>query len=561
MAAQSSSTPQIEMEPLPLINADVSTVGFSKIIDALMIKVPTEPKGGSAKGYSIRSMTTWEGVQEVMDRAAAEYASKSGAKGKARVVGNFIGNKGGSAKRITGVIPDFGYTKPIIGTLNFLLDAFQKADKVRTDVKDGVEKLKDNFDLVQVYLELYAAKPKVAAAALELYVTILIAVEEVINYYTKHIAIKGLKALWEGDKYEDKLLTCLKKIGDDGQKLILQADTAQKQEMQNGFSSLAAKLDNQADVLKDMAQKVMNNLLPLLEQYNQKLDITNKEYQFARRQAEIAYAENIILRGHLERATTPEIWPTTTREFLLEFLDSSDIEEADIGYITKQQISHGAPGRNRTDQIMKSHEFVQWITEPTSKELLVHGNSATTPISPLSFFCALLTQNLRRVEKFVSLAFFCGCHPYEDQGGSRTLIISLLAQLLRQEIHFDFRFLTYELAELMENGNVQAYCSVFDELVQQVSQDETLFCIIDGANFYERNEEMRHESAEVLCFLLDLTKSQTKFKILLTSPSITIEIREAIHDEDYLSLPEQGKSTADYSLLRFEREWDESING
>jgi hypothetical protein len=40
--------------------------------------------------------------------------------------------------------------------------------------------------------------------------------------------------LWDGDKYQEKLLTCLKTIGDVGQKLILQADTAQKQDIKNG---------------------------------------------------------------------------------------------------------------------------------------------------------------------------------------------------------------------------------------------------------------------------------------------------------------------------------------
>jgi hypothetical protein len=122
MAAQLPSPPQIEAGLLPVIHVDASAAGFSNIMDILKVKVPTEPKGVSAKGYSIRSMTNWEGVQDVLKRAATEYASKSGAKGKARVVGNFIGEKADPAKRLTAVIPDLGYTKPIVGTLSFLLD-------------------------------------------------------------------------------------------------------------------------------------------------------------------------------------------------------------------------------------------------------------------------------------------------------------------------------------------------------------------------------------------------------------------------------------------------------
>ncbi|KAF7526241.1 hypothetical protein G7054_g10818 [Neopestalotiopsis clavispora] len=578
MAARPSSAGQAKTTNLPLVTVDASAVGFSKIMNVLKDKVPTEPKGGSAKGYSIRSMTSWEGVQEVMDRAAAEHASKSGAKGKARAVANFIGNKADPAKRLTAVIPDSGYTKPIVGTLNFLLDAFQKAGRVRTDVKDGIEKLKDHFDLVQAYLELYATNSKVAEAALELYVTILIAIEEVIDYYTGHIAIKGLKTLWEGDKYQEKMLTCLKTVGDVGQKLILQADTAQKQNIQigedcndygrrdqreahknTGFSSLEARLDNQKDMMILEARAFMNNFVPLLEQYSRKLDIIEINDKERHR---VYIAENMMLREQLKRATTPEIWysePTTTCNSLLEFLNSSDIDEIDIAYITKTQLSHGTPGRIRIDHIMKSEEFVHWITEPMSKELLIHGNSATTPISPLSVFCTLLIQNLRQVPNFVCVSFFCACHLHEPQGGPSMLIKSLMAQLLQQRAHFDVRFITFEMAELMENGNIGTYCSVFGQLVQQMARDETMFCIIDGANFYERDEEICHEFGEVLCFLLDLTKSQTKFKILLTSPSITTEIRKAIHNEDYLSLPEQGRNTESFSPLRFERQLNESM--
>ncbi|KAK8126861.1 uncharacterized protein PG998_002620 [Apiospora kogelbergensis] len=497
---------------------------FTEVMVEFKIKYPVEPEARVQKECSIRSKTSWEEVLEVLEASAAAYTRNTGLKGAFKKTKEFIESKADTVERVTKVIPDVDYAKPILGTLTFLLQvfdprwqqAFQQTSKVREEVKAGIEKLKRKFGLVEDYIAMYSTKEKVVDAVTTLHVTILKAIEDVIGYYTRHIIIKGLSALWDGKNYEKSLLQCLENISKDGNELIHEANTAHKQE----------------------THEIAGNV--------------NKP-------------ENKELKQLFYRATTPEPAalpaPTVvTQHDMLDFLISTDIETADIDYILSQRELIIPGGHDRTEQIMKSTQLREWLVQDDSKELLIHGNSEPEPISPVSFFCALLMRNLRGVEQFRSIAFFCGCHPYEDFGGARPMIMSLLAQLLQQQ-SFDLGFIDHELAYRMDDGDIGAFCFVFRQLVHQVKNTESVFCVIDGINFYEGfDEESLQETAYVLCSLLDLTRERgVIFKILVTSPSITVDTRLAIEDEDYLALPQRDANALGYSDLRFERQWREGF--
>lgn len=237
-----------------------------------------------------------------------------------------------------------------------------------------------------------------------------------------------------------------------------------------------------------------------------------------------------------------------------------DMETTDIEYILNQRELIFAGHRSPTEQIMKSAQLRSWLVQAESKELLIHGNSVPEPISPISFFASMLLKNLRDMEQFKSVVFFCGMHSYEDYGGARTLIISLLTQLLQQQ-RFDLRFIDHHLASSLDTGNIDAFCYVFGEILRQVKNTETVFCVIDGINFYEcYGEDLLQQTAYVLRFLLDLTMRRgAVFKVLITSSSNTDDVRQAFRDEDFFGLPEQAKDTSGFSSLRFERGLTESF--
>ncbi|KAI0536996.1 hypothetical protein GGR58DRAFT_372128 [Xylaria digitata] len=540
-------------------------LSFPSIMKKFKNKFPIEPEGRVEKGISIRSKTSWGEVLVVLGDAAEAYATKSGIRGKFNKVKAFIEDQSGVIERLSRIVPDVDYAKPIIGTLTFLLEAFKQTSKVRQEVKDGVERLEKNFDRVEAYIEMYSAKPKVVEAAMSLYVTILKAIEEVIGYYTKHMLIKGLKAVWNGENYEKSLLSCLENITGVSKELMDEADTAHKQDtskvaadLKAGFKDVKILVEHAEKNLKEGFDAMFKDHINAMEAKHE------KELQLLRREIEKRDAEQARLEQLYYRAITPEPPPMAEciveQESFLQFLDLAGLEMTDIDYVMYQREFIISRGQNRTQQIMTSTQLREWLVQANSKELLIHGNCEPLPISPISFFCAILMQNLRGIERFKSVAFFCGCHPYDDYGGARTLIMSLLAQLLQQQ-HFNLSFIDHDMAYRMDSGDIQAFCYVFGRLVEQVNTTETVFCVIDGINFYEcSGEEPLQEMAYVLRFLLDLTGGRRSvYKILVTSPSSTEDVRQAFRDEDYLALPELAADSLGFSKARFERQWEEGL--
>ncbi|KAI0451720.1 hypothetical protein F5B21DRAFT_506913 [Xylaria acuta] len=471
----------------------------------------------AAKAAKLRSFP--DIMKEFENRFPEEPQGRTGLKGKLKVIKTFVEDRADTIERLSRLVPDVDYTKPIVGSLTFLLQAFKQTSKVREEVNDGIERLEKNFDLVEAYIEMYSAKSRVIEAAMTLYVTILQAIEEVIGYYTKHMVTNKL-------------------AGD----------------VETGLKHIEARMARAEKGLRAM----FKDHLTAVEAKHE------KEKQLLKREIEKRDAERARFEQLYYRAITPEPPPIAEyivkQEDLLQFLDLTGLETTDIDYITHQRELIISRGQDRTEQIMNSSRLREWLVQANSKELLIHGNSVPLPVSPISFFCAMLMQNLRGVEKFKSVAFFCGCHPYGDFGGARILIMSLLSQLLQQQ-PFDLSFIDHEIAYRMDGGDPRAFCSVFGRLVEQVRGTETVFCIIDGINFYECNgEEPLQGTADVLRFLLDLAgKGGPVYKILVTSPSSTEDVRQAIRDDDYLALPEQAANTRGFSKERFGRQWQEGF--
>ncbi len=94
---------------------------FPEIMKEFKNKFPVEPQGRVDKGSSIRSKTSWREVLLVLDDAAAAYAVKAGLKGALKRVKAFIEDQADTIERVSSLVPDVDYAKPIVGTLTFLL--------------------------------------------------------------------------------------------------------------------------------------------------------------------------------------------------------------------------------------------------------------------------------------------------------------------------------------------------------------------------------------------------------------------------------------------------------
>lgn len=233
----------------------------------------------------------------------------------------------------------------------------------------------------------------------------------------------------------------------------------------------------------------------------------------------------------------PSLW--TPRELwshlCIPNLDEMDLERAlcSAGDIILED-------RGRAEQVLSTPDFGRWISSPGAAKLLVHGEfdstgAADRPVSPFSVLCATMVKSLR-LRAAVSLVFFCGCHlAYDEHRGSRAMIRSLLAQLLRQfpatHVEADPRVGVPELGRASE----AQLCGLFARLVRQLPPGTPVFCLIDGINAYESELFLDGMDTVVLALLglvdESLAAGRVNFKLLLTSPQPTVEVRKAFDQE------------------------------
>jgi hypothetical protein len=223
----------------------------------------------------------------------------------------------------------------------------------------------------------------------------------------------------------------------------------------------------------------------------------------------------------------------TPRDLWLR-LQIPNIDESDLQKALNSASDIIFSDRGRAQQVIQTRHFRDWMLSLTSAKLLIHGDfDDMGKTSPLSIFIATVSQGFRTAPGVLSLVFFCSYHLWRDEhhGGS-AMIRSLLAQLLRQ---FPFSNINPPADVLPYDGetaSIDQLCKLFTYLVRQLPPRTTIFCLIDGINEYER-EEYIHGMDEVVFSLMGLVDegSKARFKLLLTSPRPTVQVRKAFDQE------------------------------
>lgn len=249
---------------------------------------------------------------------------------------------------------------------------------------------------------------------------------------------------------------------------------------------------------------------------------------------------------------------------------------------------HRVPARQRAcaEQLARSSKFADWLRSPTSSRLLVHenySNSKVSEISGLSLFCVSLEKVLAtHSDRFIRLAFFCGLHAelpddpdssdesnddYHESGpshaepqntalnhdpqspwlspGSAGLIQSLIYQLLEKYYHLKGEYLTVTTQEIdgIENRKLGALYEVFRRLVYMLPEGVTVWLMVDGAVYYERDEYV-DDMQRIMLPLLQLSEpgvTRAHLKVLVTSPTNMSDVQEWFAQDSILSMTELGR--------------------
>ncbi|KAE9374967.1 hypothetical protein N431DRAFT_482072 [Stipitochalara longipes BDJ] len=262
--------------------------------------------------------------------------------------------------------------------------------------------------------------------------------------------------------------------------------------------------------------------------------------------------------------------PLNTASLLKLLKVPLNFAETDLVAILESSASIPLIERRKADLVVTTKQFRNWLMEPTSCELLVHGDlglggrrSSPRYVSALSRLCALLAQALHTKGKsYVPLVFFCGSHVEDDDRhrGGRAIMRSFITQLLAGWDLFDAVLQQADDSldlniEGLRKGKLAPLCALFRWLVCRLPQGVTLICIVDGISHYE-TDEFEDGMLRVLRCLLGLardTKMAAVVKVLATSPAITDLVQDEFKEDDscFLSLAEirQAGQAAHLPLL------------
>lgn len=205
------------------------------------------------------------------------------------------------------------------------------------------------------------------------------------------------------------------------------------------------------------------------------------------------------------------------------------LDVPDMKYVLEKMgvylLHHDRNGRAL--QVVDSTEFKDWILEPKSKKLLVEAdytNKYNYTKSPLTVFCASLTQALRGRSDCISLVFFCGEHDVHDAyPGPVNMIRSFIDQLLWQDPTC-IDGLSQDVAlDRVRTGDFKELCNLFSFLVRKIPSHITIFCVLDHIQVYDHRDQYRPHLMEAVQVLLDLAEHrdpgpQATMKIFFTSP-------------------------------------------
>lgn len=490
--------------------------------------------------------------------------------------------------------------------------------KTMNDAFDQVEKM---FADIELFIQIYPEDENIEKASIDLLASTLFAAENVIGFFTKGTCTPPHFFLWQHEVYSDneflgkKFLTVttqrenyerktIESLADVQTKCLTLLQEAEKSNMYQiayatnvnlksttldesshpFFHAGAHSCGTGSEAMLDMMSRIRreqirphelrNDMFGLMKEFEKRLELRfQKEAYLRRKEHELSRVSFCLAAAQAVSQPWPQIGSSTgfqrsiTPEDLLEWIVVPDLLAQDLQKIAdRRKVQVPERDQARAEQLIRTGQIQEWLTAPTSTQLLVHGNFDRTGfISGLTIFCMSLTTTLaERNSRFIPLTFFCGLHAEhmtDTYTGGRAIIQSFIGQLLQQ---FDFGSTQMPTMQMDEDkirrGDVDELCRLFEALVRALPNFVVLVCLIDGILYYER-EEFKEDMAVVLSAILKLSADETvvvPVKVLITSPIKTTEVRQPFPDELILSMDAMASAGLIASSSRLTREVQES---
>ncbi|KAF5644914.1 hypothetical protein F52700_2395 [Fusarium sp. NRRL 52700] len=588
-----------------------------------------EPKRLAGTTRSIRDLKGWVDIVNVLEKARANYYDYSGFIGFWKRSAHKMADNVDEGKRLLSLLPNTDYSSVIHSKRTAKI-----REEIESSLRQFREKLEDVESIVAVYEkeeDIVAAAKKVLSSMLQAiediidyywakkgkkmllsmwqadsYKADLTGCLEELNSSSARLMEKAnigsfrelrsvnIKASEGIDKLKQLQLDQMKIVREQRRLADAQSDmnksgrkmAAEQQRLASANKRNAAANEKHAaaNMLNaKTASNATNAFMDLIQEYRTNLTALEEQKRENARLAVKYTRLHTQLEAERSRSRDRRPWAGPARLSQAQLLrilnmnldfDLSAVDKVDIAQISDSAALVNRRDQGRAEHLVENAQFKQWVVRTNSTELLVHGHMkpSRTNITPLSLFSAAMVRNLRQVDRFCAVSFFCGQHIDLDDplAGGIGLIKSLTVQLLHQH-SFDDADLDKVAQEvnlpLLKRGDedVEELCQLFSVLVRRLRSDTTLFCVIDSVNVYEDEDMMQEMYVEKVLFeILQLTgdpRVKTHVKILLTSPTDTNTIWKAFKRTDVLSMHESGRLSLDkhFSDSRFAKQVKDAL--
>ncbi|KAL1891095.1 hypothetical protein Sste5346_007921 [Sporothrix stenoceras] len=533
---------------------------------------PTEPDEIKQK-CRIRDRADWTGVFDKLEAAKNAY-SQTDNSFKAtfrKVYRKTADHSGGAPMAIVDAAKDLldvDYASPVLGALRLVLDAASKAAKLRQDMMGAFDNIDRNFTEVEVYQQEFAGDENIREASIDLVASVLYAIESVIGFFISKTYRRLLRATFTIDEYRKRIDGSLNDIDKKASELLREVQMS-KTHRDHMFQTQALQDTSMTQYgvaqLHSMFHGTRNAMMSMMNDLVMRMDGISAQVS---RPPSPRPVTPVYL---ISAAPSPEPQPLgISPQELLHWVGITDMASQDLEYMESRNHDEISPAeQGRAEQLVVHQQLQSWLSVPASSQLLIHGNDegGLSPVSALSLFCASLAFNLDSHPRIIRLLFFCGLHSdtgrsyraddyyEEDDTGGRAIISSFICQLLcAHDFGSELPF-GPEIEDTILYGEVNELCNVFSTLVRQLPRSVVLVCVIDGAAYYERREFLDN-TAVVLAHILRLSADSSVlavFKVLITSSTPTIHIRQPFPDEMILSMAAMGDAEWEPSQARLNR--------
>ncbi|KAI1365429.1 hypothetical protein F5Y08DRAFT_304071 [Xylaria arbuscula] len=527
--------------------------------------------------YNIRGLGSWDEIYSQLETCREEYLDDQGWAKKVKRQWRTFSENIEPLQAAWNLVPDVDYLTPIRGIVDCVIDAIKRASDTRQKVLQGLDELDNMFRDIELFLVVFPTDHHVLEAGTELMVSVLIAVERMISFYSKSRGRKALSSFFKGEDYEEDVIGSLNDITAKSEALRHEATKADMSQSAKNWRLAEqrheeirrALSDGHVEILQRQAslkthvegmENTMNSVYNFLVEYERNQEEHNAILRQKHEDLERNFANLQQVNYRLQRALTPNIDLTSHNQFevqqddLWDILNGFSFEEEDMKSIMEKQERIFQYEKATTQGLVGTPRFRDWMVSPTSRELLVQGNhTGDREISALSVFCSSFAAAVRGRPKYISLIHFCGFHAdltSDADAGAYGMIMSFIAQLLWQ---WDFdtaklrHYVDLSWVEYGEDPSWDDLCNLLKCLIRQVPSSQTVFFMIDGAYHYEKSVHM-DAFIESMATILDMTLDEAvgaTVKILVTSPCRTTEIRQGFHDDAVLLLQEESSASLD----------------